>query len=168
MRKKLIDLGIPSGGPKALLVRRHTEWVNLVNANYDSSRPRTKRELLHDLSEWDRSQGRVVPHGLGQVTNANSVMSKDFDGTAWSTAHSTDFQQLIQDARRRGPQKPDDTLGFPSKISKNSSGSEDDPKSEGVSMPEGVSPDVYHLASGGVSAAAAAAVPHDDEVILLE
>lgn len=111
LRKKLIDLGIPSGGPKSLLIRRHTEWVNLVNANYDSSRPRKKRELLQDLSEWDRSQGRVIPNGLGYATNANSLMRKDFDGVAWGTAHNKDFQRLIQEARQRGPKKLDEISG---------------------------------------------------------
>ena len=43
LKKKLIDLGIPGWGARALLIRRHSEWVNLVNANYDAARPRTKR-----------------------------------------------------------------------------------------------------------------------------
>lgn len=102
LRKKLVDMGIPSGGSKALLIRRHTEWVNLVNANCDSSRPRTKRELLRDLAEWDRSQGSVLPSRLGLAANTITLMSKDFDGVAWGTAHNKDFQKLIQEARNRG------------------------------------------------------------------
>lgn len=111
LRKKLVDLGIPGGGPKALLIRRHTEWVNLVNANCDSSRLRTKRELLHDLAEWDRSQGRVIPNRLGLVANANSLMRKDFDGVAWGAAHNKDFRRLIQEARERGSRKLDESSG---------------------------------------------------------
>lgn len=113
LRKKLTDLGIPSGGPKALLTRRHTEWVNLVNANYDSSRPRAKRELLQELSVWDRSQGRLIPTGSGYATNANSVMRKDFDSTAWATAHTEDFQRLVKEARHRGLRKVDDAEPVP-------------------------------------------------------
>ena len=111
LRKKLVDIGIPGGGPKALLIRRHTEWVNLVNANCDSSRPRTKRELLHDLAEWDRSQGHVIPSRLGPAANANALMSKDFDSTAWGTAHNKDFQRLIQEARERGSKMLDEGPG---------------------------------------------------------
>lgn len=101
LRKKLSDLGIPSHGPKPLLIKRHTEWINLVNANCDSSRPRTKRELLSELDVWERSQGRNIMNGLGG--NETSVMRKDFDGAAWATHHGNDFQQLIAKARRKPP-----------------------------------------------------------------
>ena len=101
LRKKLLDLGIPNHGPKPLLIKRHTEWVNLVNANCDSSRPRTKRELLNELDIWERSQGRNILNGLGG--NEASVMRKDFDGAAWATNHENDFQQLIAKARRKPP-----------------------------------------------------------------
>ena len=104
LRKKLSDLGIPNSGPKALLMKRHTEWVNLVNANCDSSRPRTKRELLNELDGWERSQGRNILNGLAG-NETNSVMRKDFDGAAWASSHGNDFQQLIAKARRKPPAK---------------------------------------------------------------
>lgn len=101
LRKKLTELGIPSGGPRALLIRRHTEWVNLVNANNDSSRPRTKHEMLHELSVWDRSQGRQILNAPEDSMGASSVMRKNFDGVAWATSHDDDFQSLISKARRK-------------------------------------------------------------------
>lgn len=101
LRKKLTELGIPSGGPRALLVRRHKEWVNLVNANSDSSSPRTKREMLHELSVWDRSQGRQISNHTEDSMGSVSVMEKDFDGTAWATSHDDEFQRLISQARKK-------------------------------------------------------------------
>lgn len=101
LRKKLSELGIPSGGPRALLIRRHTEWVNLVNANCDSARPRSKRELLRELDMWDKTQGRQVVNGPNGSTSASSVMHKDFDGAAWASSHDQDFQTLIAKARRK-------------------------------------------------------------------
>lgn len=101
LRKKLNELGIPSGGSRALLIRRHTEWVNLVNANSDSSRPRTKREMLHELNVWDRSQGRQISNASEEWMGANSVMKKDFDSKAWATSHDNDFQKLISEARQK-------------------------------------------------------------------
>ena len=97
----MADIGIPSGGPRILLIKRHSEWVNLVNANCDSSKPRAKCELLHDLELWDRSQGRHTLNGLGSQANVTSVMRKDFDGTAWSATHESEFQDLISKARRK-------------------------------------------------------------------
>ena len=103
LRKKLSELGIPNGGPKDLLIRRHTEWINLVNANCDSSKPKTKRELLHELESWDRTQGRQILSncsGPGS-TSTSSVMGKNFDGAAWASNHCNNFQALIAQARRK-------------------------------------------------------------------
>ncbi|KAI9851862.1 MAG: E3 ubiquitin-protein ligase rad18 [Thelocarpon superellum] len=64
LRKKLAELGIRNTGSKSQLEKRHTEWVNIWNANCDSERPRSRRELIQDLDGWERSQGSLVPGGL--------------------------------------------------------------------------------------------------------
>ena len=112
LRKKLSELGIPNGGPKDLLTRRHTEWVNLVNANCDSLRPRTKRELLNELESWDRTQGRQILSNSNGIGSASSVMSKTFDGAAWASNHDTNFQALIAQARRKVNLKIESTSGI--------------------------------------------------------
>ncbi|KAI4154036.1 MAG: hypothetical protein L6R39_001447 [Caloplaca ligustica] len=99
LRKKLADLGIPSTGPRALLMRRHAEWVNIVNANADSSRPKTKREMLRELDVWDRSTGRSIANSGTDLNNAGSIMSRDFDGTAWNLNHKSEFDDLVSKAR---------------------------------------------------------------------
>lgn len=109
LRKKMSELGLPNSGPRALLIRRHTEWINLVNANCDSRRPRTKRELLHELDVWDKTQGRQVCNSSNGVGGSSSVMDKDFDGAAWATSHDSDFQSLIARARRKTKPETEDT-----------------------------------------------------------
>jgi len=109
LRKKLAELGILNTGPRLLLTKRHTEWVNIVNSNCDSSRPRSKRELLSELDLWERSQGRNILNGLGGV-ETNSVMRKDFDGTAWAVSHGNDFQQLIARARQKPRAKSEERV----------------------------------------------------------
>lgn len=101
LRKKLSELGIPNGGPKEMLIRRHTEWVNLVNANCDSLKPKTKRELIHELESWDRTQGRLISNNCNGAGSTSSVMSKNFDGAAWASNHGNNFQALIAQARRK-------------------------------------------------------------------
>ncbi|KAI9821704.1 MAG: E3 ubiquitin-protein ligase rad18 [Pycnora praestabilis] len=101
LRKKMAALGIGTGGPKAVLSRRHTEWVNLWNANCDSSRPKSKRDLLQELDLWERSQGSSAPSASAQPHGGSLVMRKDFDGAGWAASHSDDFQQLIASARRK-------------------------------------------------------------------
>ncbi|PLB51211.1 putative Postreplication repair E3 ubiquitin-protein ligase rad18 [Aspergillus steynii IBT 23096] len=98
LRKKLKDLGIPNWGPRPLIQRRHTEWMNLWNANCDSKTPKSKRELLNELDVWERTQGG---NAAAPMETANSVMRKDFDSAAWSTDHDSDFKRLIANARKR-------------------------------------------------------------------
>ncbi|WPH04485.1 Hypothetical protein R9X50_00737600 [Acrodontium crateriforme] len=98
LRKKFTDLGIPNWGSKQLMVKRHTEWVNLWNANCDSNRPRTTRQLLQDLDTWERTQGGKATAAQGQNSG---VMRKDFDGVGWQNKHQDEFSRLIAEARKK-------------------------------------------------------------------
>lgn len=99
LRKKFRELGIPDFGNRTLLQRRHTEWVNLWNANCDAKHPKSKRELLNELDIWERTQGGSAAQ-LGFVSNA-TVMRKDFNAAKWSENHDSDFKRLIANARKR-------------------------------------------------------------------
>ncbi|KAI2732016.1 hypothetical protein CBS147332_1155 [Penicillium roqueforti] len=100
LRKKLRDLGIPDWGQKQLLQRRHTEWMNLWNANCDSKHPKSKRILLQELDIWERTQGGHAT-APSQFTTSNNVMRKDFDTNEWSSNHDDDFKRLIANARKK-------------------------------------------------------------------
>lgn len=100
LRKKLRDLGIPEWGPKPLLQRRHTEWMNLWNANCDSKSPKSKRILLSELDIWERTQGGHAATPSPFLSSSN-VMRKDFNANEWSTNHDDDFKRLIADARKK-------------------------------------------------------------------
>ncbi|KAL4968296.1 E3 ubiquitin-protein ligase RAD18 [Aspergillus stella-maris] len=98
LRKKLKDLGIPNWGARPLLQKRHTEWMNLWNANCDSKTPKPKRELLRELDIWERTQGG---NSTTPTDSTSSVMRKDFDKPAWSANYDSDFKQLIANARNK-------------------------------------------------------------------
>ncbi|KAI4721576.1 DNA repair protein rad18 [Aureobasidium sp. EXF-10727] len=145
LRKKLSELGIPTTGSKALLSRRHTEWVNLWNANVDAGAPRTKRDLLDELRKWDRSIGRE-PDQFGA---SNQVMKKDFDAKAWSTGNKDDFARLIQQARKAkpAPQAPSQTQQEPTQDQQDTNAMQlDTPASEQID-PESDLPVGYHDAT---------------------
>ncbi|KAI5306882.1 E3 ubiquitin-protein ligase rad18 [Ascosphaera pollenicola] len=97
LRRKMSALGISSTGPRPLLQRRHTEWINLWNANCDSRNPKSKRELLQELDLWERSQGSMNGHGS---VNKLDVSRKDFDKENWGKGHQDSFKDLIEQARR--------------------------------------------------------------------
>jgi E3 ubiquitin-protein ligase RAD18 len=105
LRKKLKELGISNQGSKLLMQKRHTEWVNLWNANCDSRNPRSKRDLLNELEIWDRTQGRQVANNVGP----NGVMAKDFDGDAYVKNNKNDFDDLIRKAREKAKAKKVET-----------------------------------------------------------
>lgn len=100
LRKKLKELGIPEWGPRPLLQRRHTEWMNLWNSNCDSRIPKNKRALLQELEVWERTQGGNAA-GPSPFNANNTVMRKDFDAAGWSASHDTDFKRLIANARKK-------------------------------------------------------------------
>ncbi|CEJ58200.1 hypothetical protein PMG11_06866 [Penicillium brasilianum] len=100
LRRKFRDLGIPDWGQRQLLQRRHTEWMNLWNANCDSTFPRTKKELLRELDIWERTQGGFATAQSSIVPN-NTVMAKEFDAAQWSVSHDNDFKRLIANARKK-------------------------------------------------------------------
>ncbi|KAL9096937.1 MAG: hypothetical protein Q9165_000901 [Trypethelium subeluteriae] len=115
LRKKLSDLGIPCWGSRTLLIKRHTEWVNLWNANADSLNPRSKRDLLHQLDVWERTQGGHALNSAAAPNHADAVMSKEFDGVGWAQSNKSDFDKLIAEARRKannpgGGQQESDTM----------------------------------------------------------
>ncbi|KAF3483314.1 postreplication repair E3 ubiquitin-protein ligase rad18 [Arthroderma uncinatum] len=98
LRKKLKELGIPDSGPKPILQKRHTEWMNLWNANCDAINPKSKRDLLRDLDMWERTQGGLAVSQSSSRSNS-SIMKKDFDVSAWSETHDDDYRKLIANAR---------------------------------------------------------------------
>lgn len=100
LRKKLADLGISNQGTRALLERRHKEWMTIWNSNCDAARPRTRHELLHDLDVWERTLGGRAPTTGRAIQNAAMIKDKDFDGAAWAAKHDTSFKDLIANARK--------------------------------------------------------------------
>ncbi|KAJ5250037.1 hypothetical protein N7489_000447 [Penicillium chrysogenum] len=131
LRKKLRDLGIPDWGQKQLLQRRHTEWMNLWNANCDSKHPKPKRVLLQELDIWERTQGGHAT-APSPFTTSNNVMRKDFDASEWSNSHDDDFKRLIANARKKSEAKARQTIpgGSPS-----SSGQKEPQSQQGAGLP---------------------------------
>jgi E3 ubiquitin-protein ligase RAD18 len=107
LKKKFRELGIPDWGPRSLLQRRHTEWMNLWNANCDSLNPKPKRELLNELKIWEKTQGGAqTPF----ASNADDISRKDFDREKWSSSHDDDFKRLIANARKKSDDQVRSTI----------------------------------------------------------
>ena len=101
LKKKLADMGIPSDGPKTLLVRRHQEWADLVRANCDSKNPKDFRTLLRQLDEWERAQGAKAQTHRKVKDEAQDIRHQSFDRDGWSDKHKDNFEHLIAAARSK-------------------------------------------------------------------
>ncbi|KAL1879418.1 hypothetical protein VTK73DRAFT_6950 [Phialemonium thermophilum] len=99
LRKKMSELGIPTGGPRHILELRHREWVTLWNANCDSARPKTRSDLLRDLKAWEKTLNSQTVAADPSRTGAQ-IRDKGFDGAAWAAEHNESFKDLIASARR--------------------------------------------------------------------
>lgn len=113
LRKKLNDIGIPAHGNRQAMEKRYKEWAMMWNANCDSSRPKTKQELLRDLDGWERTQGSLAPTSSHAANLGAQIKDKNFDGAGWSTKHSGSFKDLIANARKSRPAKSAETVPKP-------------------------------------------------------
>lgn len=100
LRKRLAELGISNSGARALLERRHKEYITMWNANCDAARPKSRHDLLRQLDAWERTQGGRAPVGGRAAQNAAIIKDKDFDGSAWASQHNDSFKDLIASARQ--------------------------------------------------------------------
>jgi E3 ubiquitin-protein ligase RAD18 len=102
LRRKLKDLGIPNHGNKELMRRRHTEWMNLWNANCDSLQPIPKMKLLRELDVWERNYGRDErqrQQSGGAGNGSGGVMEKEFDREGYMRKQKDGFEDLVKKAR---------------------------------------------------------------------
>jgi len=90
LRSKLQELGIPSRGDKRTLQDRYNEWMTLWNANVDSTTPKSKKELLKELSVWDAIN-------RAPVVEKTKAAGRTHEG--WSESHKPQFDELIAKAR---------------------------------------------------------------------
>ncbi|KAK5047169.1 hypothetical protein LTR84_007112 [Exophiala bonariae] len=98
LRKKLRELGIPNGGTQTHMRRRHMEWVNLWNANCDSTSPVAKQQLLKYLKNWEDSLTKQADRGL---VPSSGFMAKDFDREGHLKKQKDNFNDLIRQARQK-------------------------------------------------------------------
>lgn len=89
------ELGISSLGNKQKLILRHKEWLNRYNSNCDSSEStrKSRRQLLKDLEEWERSLSKDIS------VKDSLYMRKDWDGSAHAAEQKDEFAKLIEKAR---------------------------------------------------------------------
>lgn len=116
MRRKLKELGIPNAGSKDVMRRRHTEWMNLWNANCDSLQPVSKRKLLEELDRWERNLGRDERQRLqqgggggaggGSGGGGGGMMDKEFDREGYMRKERSEFEELIRRARESRKERP--------------------------------------------------------------
>ena len=74
---------------------RHVEFVNLHNANRDSTRPKSKKELIAELNAWEKVQAKGFPGGI------KPTKRPDWSDEGWARQHRDEFANLIKRAQAK-------------------------------------------------------------------
>jgi hypothetical protein len=70
------------------------------NANCDSSNPKNKTRLMHDLETWERAISGGQTGASMATLVGTQIKDKDFDRDGWGATHVDSFKDLIANARR--------------------------------------------------------------------
>lgn len=90
LRKLLEEAGLPTTGDREKLVERHRQWINIWNANLDSTKARrTAGQLRRDLAAWERTRTTAKDHSA----------HVDKQKTTWVKSNKSQFDELIQKAK---------------------------------------------------------------------
>ncbi|CBQ71540.1 related to postreplication repair protein uvsH/nuvA [Sporisorium reilianum SRZ2] len=90
LRKLLDDAGLPTSGDKEKMVERHRQWINIWNANLDSTKARrSAAQLRKDLAAWERTKWSAKDHSA----------HVDRQKTTWIKSNKSQFDDLIQKAK---------------------------------------------------------------------
>lgn len=90
LRKLLDDAGLPTSGDREKLVERHRQWINIWNANLDSTKARrSAAQLRKDLAAWERTKTSAKDHSA----------HVDRQKTTWIKTNKSQFDDLIQKAK---------------------------------------------------------------------
>ncbi|UTT92604.1 hypothetical protein NDA17_006726 [Ustilago hordei] len=90
LRKLLQDAALPTNGDKEKMVQRHRQWVNIWNANLDSTNARRSAlQLRQELAAWERTKASAKDHSA----------LLDRHKSSWLKSNKSQFDQLIQKAK---------------------------------------------------------------------
>ena len=90
LRKLLDEAGLPTSGDREKMVERHRQWINIWNANLDSTKARrSAAQLRRDIIAWERTKASAKDHHT----------HVDRQRTTWVKSNKSQFDDLIQKAK---------------------------------------------------------------------
>ncbi|SPC61377.1 related to postreplication repair protein uvsH/nuvA [Ustilago sp. UG-2017b] len=91
LRKLLQDASLPTNGDREKMVQRHRQWVNIWNANLDSTNARRSLpQLRQELAAWERTKASAKDH---------SVLVDRHKSTWVQKSNKSQFDELVQKAK---------------------------------------------------------------------
>ncbi|KAJ3414185.1 E3 ubiquitin-protein ligase rad18 [Chytridiales sp. JEL 0842] len=105
LRKLLREDGLRSTGDKALLKRRHREWVLIYNANLDTLEPKSDSYLRKEMDKWEALHGEgrdgrpvaAAAHSAGHELTPESEQA----AIAHKERYQSEFSEMIEQLRKR-------------------------------------------------------------------
>ncbi|SYW85815.1 related to postreplication repair protein uvsH/nuvA [Ustilago bromivora] len=91
LRKLLQDASLPTNGDREKMVQRHRQWLNIWNANLDSTNARRSLpQLRQELAAWERTKASAKDH---------SVLVDRHKSTWVQKSNKSQFDELVQKAK---------------------------------------------------------------------
>lgn len=135
LRTRLAKYGIPTNGnTKQELLDRETEWINLWNANADSSHPHSKKELLEELDRWEKAQKSTRESAKSSRANMFMAASADTQKIASTASNESSNQDntLGESSENTNNQEPNvnESKGIKRSLEEDSPNTEENQKEE--------------------------------------
>jgi E3 ubiquitin-protein ligase RAD18 len=100
LRELLKNEGLLTTGTRALMISRHSYWIDLYNSNCDSLHPASMRELRKQMEEWEnRRQSKPSLH----FANKNHEVTKEDNALIQQHVdkYHDEFGKMIQQLKVR-------------------------------------------------------------------
>ncbi|KAI8898399.1 hypothetical protein BC833DRAFT_590016 [Globomyces pollinis-pini] len=99
IRALLQNEALSSYGDRSSLIKRHSQWIMMFNANCDSSQPKSLKELRSDLNDWEQLNATRTT----QPQNSNHELTKEYQNSITNHLfkYKEHFEELIEEIKAR-------------------------------------------------------------------
>ncbi|KAI8822110.1 uncharacterized protein EV422DRAFT_525682 [Fimicolochytrium jonesii] len=101
LRKLLKDEGLTTTGDRQTLIKRHTEWVKRYNANIDEGNPKSTKDILRDLKDWERTSTIAQPAPFTSTAGHEETRQTEAERMNHAMKYQHHYEDMIENLRKR-------------------------------------------------------------------
>ncbi|TPX64060.1 hypothetical protein SpCBS45565_g06147 [Spizellomyces sp. 'palustris'] len=101
LRKLLRDDGLPSGGDRSTLIKRHAEWVKRYNANLDHPQPKSDFQVSRELAEWEKAMTSILPTPFTSIPGHEVTVETEEEKRKHHERYKAEYERMIVGLKKR-------------------------------------------------------------------